>query len=276
MNKKKHNRSTPGSIVLFGSGEMSPTGRKIHEAVFKKAGIASPVSIGILETPTGFEVNAINAWPKRMEEFFKKSLQNYSPSVTRIHAWRNEGQYSTNNQELVSPILNQDYLYCGAGSPTYAIRHLKDSLAWEYMQAARQNGTILCLGSATAVAMSRFALPVYEIFKAGEDIHWNLGLDLFAPWISNLVIVPHWNNAEGEDFDTTRCWMGQDRFTSLLGFLPLESRVLGIDEQTACVVNVEEKTLEVLGIGKAYLLQGAKLQTISPGSVLAFSALGLS
>ena len=50
-------KQKPGLVVLFGSGEMSPTGRKIHEDVIKQSGFKAPVKIGILETPTGFEVN---------------------------------------------------------------------------------------------------------------------------------------------------------------------------------------------------------------------------
>ncbi len=266
-------RSTPGLIVLFGSGEMSPTGRKIHEAIFQRLGFKPPVRVGILETPTGFEVNAIHGWPERMEKFFEKSLRNFKPAVTRIRAWRRDGLHSTNDEMTTQPILSSDYLYCGAGSPGYTIRHLRDTKAYEKLKRLQRQGGVLCLGSATAVAISRFAIPVYEIFKAGEDLHWLDGLDMLSEWLPNLAIVPHWNNREGEDFDTTRCWMGEARFDKLVSLLPPEAGILGIDEQTACVLDVTGKSVEVTGIGNAYVLRAGKRITFKSGSTFPFSFL---
>lgn len=265
-------RSTPGLIVLFGSGEMSPTGRKIHETVFRRLGLEAPVRIGILETPTGFEVNAIHGWPERMETFFKTGLRNYKPQVVRIRAWRKDGPHSTNDETVTDEILFKDYVYCGAGSPGYTVKHLQDTRAYEKLKQSHLGGSTLCLGSATAVAISRFAIPVYEIFKAGEDLHWLDGLDMLRPWIPNLVIVPHWNNKEGEDFDTTRCWMGEDRFARLITLLPPDACILGIDEQTACVVDVTEKSVEVMGVGNAYVLKSGGKTTVKTGSTIRFSS----
>lgn len=249
--------------MLFGSGEMSPTGRKIHEEVFKAAKLSSPVKIGILETPTGYEVNAIHGWPERIENFFKKSLKNFKPIITRIRAWRKDGEYSTNDPATINAILEQEYLYCGAGSPIYTIKHLMNSLAYQNINTAFQNGTVLCFGSATAIAMSRFALPVYEIFKTGADLYWEKGLNFYETiGLSNLIIIPHWNNKEGEDFDTTRCWMGKDRFEKLQQMLPKSAVLLGIDEQTACIINVREKTMTVTGVGEVHVFGSLAPYTI--------------
>lgn len=244
----------PGRIILFGSGEMSPTGRKIHETVIKAAGFTPPLKIGILETPTGFEVNAIHSWPARMEEFFKTGLQNLKPSMTRIRAWRKDGKFSTNDPTIVDSILAQDYLYAGAGSPGYAVSHLKNSRALNNIAAAHEKGVILSLGSATAIAMGKYALPVYEIFKAGHDLFWLDGLNFFRLYGLNLTIVPHWNNQEGEDFDTTRCWMGKARFARLLAMLPKKTVILGIDEQTAAVFDFVKKEVEVMGVGTVIII----------------------
>ena len=252
---------------------MSPTGRKIHEDVIKQAGLASPVTIGILETPAGFEVNAIHGWPERMQDFFEKSLQNYKPLCTRIHALRRDGKWSTNNPNIVNAILHQDYLYCGAGSPGYAIKHLKNSLAYQYLIELHKSGRVLCFGSATAVAMSRWSIPVYEIFKVGEDIHWLDGLDFFSSYGLHLAIVPHWNNAEGEDFDTTRCWMGLSRFKKMRSMVPSEAVILGIDEQTACIIHVDKKTVDVVGVGNAYIEKDGREKIFRSGSTFPFDEL---
>lgn len=263
----------PGFVVLFGSGEMSPTGRKIHEDIFKKARFQPPVKIGILETPTGYEVNAIHGWPQRMEEFFVKGLKNFKPQVTRIRAWRKDGDFSTNNPAIVDPILSQDYIYCGAGSPGYTLKHLKNSLAYKRLVEAHKNGTTLSLGSATAVAMGKFALPVYEIFKAGEDLHWLAGLNFFRKYGLGFIIVPHWNNQEGEDFDTTRCWMGSDRFAKLLSMLPIGTVTLGIDEVTACTLDFARKLVRVSGKGSAYIFRGGKQEAFQYGQTFPFAKL---
>jgi hypothetical protein len=88
--------------------------------------------------------------------------------------------------------------------------------------------------SAAVVAVSAFALPVYEIYKAGHDLGWQPGLDLFGPYGLKLVFVPHWNNAEGgAELDTSRCFMGRSRFETLRAMLPPDVTVGGFDEHTA-------------------------------------------
>lgn len=237
---------------------MSPTGRKIQEDVLKLAQLKSPVKIGILETPTGFEVNAINSWPARMKTFYEKSLANYKPQVAMVRAWRKDGDNSTNDPQNAKLITQQDFIYCGAGSPSYAISHLQNSLVWKELIAAHQSGMVLSLGSATAVAIGRHALPVYEIFKAGQDLFWLTGLDLFSLYGLDLTIIPHWNNREGEDFDTTRCWMGIDRFNKLQSMLPKETTIMGIDEQTAVLVDAIKKEVEVMGKGTVTIIKAGK------------------
>lgn len=236
---------------------MSPTGRLIQEEVINLAGTISPIRIGILETPTGFEVNAIHSWPERMQKFYEKSLQNFKPIITRVRAWKKKGENSTDDGQIVDSLLDQDVIYAGAGSPSYTVRHLKNSRAYNNLLKAHQKGTVLVLGSATAVAVGKYALPVYEIFKAGHEKHWLPGLNLFGIYGLNLVIIPHWNNREGEDFDTTRCWMGQARFEELYRMLPAECVVLGIDEHTAVVIDFHSNQVRVLGVGTCTLIYRA-------------------
>jgi hypothetical protein len=262
----------PGLIVLFGSGEMSPIGRKIHEQVIRLSGFKSPLNIGILETPTGFEINAISAWPARMETYFQVHLQNYHPVVSRIRAWRKEGKYSTNDPKIVDKIKNQDYLYCGAGSPTYANKHLSGSLAYANMITAHSQGTVLCLGSATAIAMSQYVLPVYEIFKAGADIYWQDGLNFFNNFGLNLTVIPHWNNQEGEDFDTSCCYMGTNRFKELQKILP-QTTIIAIEEETACIIDATKRYVSVVGLGNVLVIKNDSTSIYKPGDEITFTSI---
>jgi hypothetical protein len=94
------------------------------------------------------------------------------------------------------------------------------------------------------------ALPVYEIYKAGEELHWVGGLDLLASHGLDVAIVSHWNNTEGGTFDTRYCFMGQPRFDLLERLLPESTVVLGIDEYTACVLDLGGNECRVMGAGQ--------------------------
>ena len=105
------------------------------------------------------------------------------------------------------------------------------------------------------MAVGKHALPVYEIFKVGQDLFWQGGLDLFSLYGLNLTIIPHWNNQEGEDFDTSRCFMGSMRFENLGQMLPKATTIVGIDEQTALLVETTGQKATVMGIGTVTVLK---------------------
>ncbi len=77
-------------------------------------------------------------------------------------------EFSPDDPALVHPLLEADLIFMGPGSPTYAVRQLRDSLAWHYLLARHQLGATLVFASAAVVAISAFALPVYEIYKVGD------------------------------------------------------------------------------------------------------------
>ena len=61
------------------------------------------------------------------------------------------------------------------------------------------------------MTLGRKAIPVYEIYKVGQDPFWLDGLDLMTRLGLPSVVIPHWNNAEGGNHDTSRCYIGQRR-----------------------------------------------------------------
>jgi cyanophycinase-like exopeptidase len=242
----------PGQIILFGSGETSPTGRKIFDQVFHT--IPQSPRLALLETPAGFELNSHQVI-SRVGDFFTHRLQNYSPEVEIIPARKRGTQYSPDNPEIVEPLLDADLIFMGPGSPSYAIRQLRDSLAWYYLIARHRLGATLALASAATVAFSACALPVYEIYKAGEDIHWIAGLDFFKLYGLELVFIPHWNNNEGgAELDTSRCFMGKERFIHLMDMLPENMTIIGLDEKTALIIDPSRSECRVMGLGKATLI----------------------
>lgn len=264
---------SPGLIVLFGSGETSPSGRKIFERVFRK--LPESPRIALLETPAGFELNSAQVIG-RVADFLRHRLQNFNPQVTVVPARGRNTAFSPDDPEIVEPLYQADAIFMGPGSPTYAVRQLHDSLAWHIMIARHRLGATIILASAATIAISRRALPVYEIYKVGEDIHWNAGLDLFGAYGLPLVFIPHWNNNDGgEELDTSRCFMGQPRFAELMKMLPPDLTVLGIDEKTALIMDPPAGVCHVIGLGGVTLLHTGHQHDLSSAAPdLAGSGLG--
>lgn len=242
----------PGPIVLFGSGETSPTGRKILDSILRH--LPRSPKIALLETPAGFELNSTQVI-ERIGDFLKIRLQNYAPRTVIVPARKRGTPFSPDDPQVIEPLYTADLIFMGPGSPTYAVRQLQGSLAWNAILARHRLGAAIALASAAVVAISTYALPVYEIYKVGEDLHWKPGLDLFGNYGLPLVFVPHWNNNDGgEELDTSRCFMGQARFIKLMEMLPPELTVVGIDEKTGLIIYPEDGTCKVVGVGGVTLL----------------------
>jgi cyanophycinase-like exopeptidase len=263
---------TPGKLVLFGSGETSPSGQPIHERLLRE--LTPPIRVAILETPAGFQPNSALVASK-VGEFMEKRLQNFAPQVRLIPARKKETAFSPDDPTIVAPILDSNYIFAGPGSPTYLARQLAGTLAWHHMIERHRQGAYLCMASAAALAISAKVVPVYEIFKVGDDPHWTDGLNLLGPFGLELAIVPHWNNAEGgEDLDTSRCFMGRARMDELLKQLPASTHVLGIDEHTAVVFDFEQACCLVLGKGTVTTLSREEECVYEAGDSFPFQELG--
>ncbi len=258
-----------GPIALFGSGETTPSGRKIFEALFRivqdervaafhrqsTKPSTKPLNIALLETPAGFELNSFHV-VKRISDFICHHLQNYNPQPEIIPARKRGTPFSPDEPRILEPILTADVVFMGPGSPTYAVRQLRESIAWYYLIARHRIGAALALSSAATIAIGAYALPVYEIYKVGEELHWKEGLDLFGAFGLHLVFIPHWNNQDGgEELDTSRCFMGQSRFQTLLEMLPMEITVIGIDEKTGLIVDFKSRQCMVVGKGHVTILK---------------------
>lgn len=246
-------KTTPGPIVLFGSGEILPTSGKAHEYIAQRLDIGSRVTI--LETPAGFEPNSARV-AGNVGDFLEQRLQNYRLKIDIIPARKKGTLFSPDREEIVDPILAAKWIFMGPGSPTYAVRQLQDSIAWKYIQAMHRTGIPITLASAAILAISAHTLPVYEIYKVGEELHWKKGLNLFESYGLDLIFIPHWNNTDGgTELDTSRCYMGKDRFSELLKLLPEEPRhIIGIDEHTALIFDFDDDCAQVMGNGSVTII----------------------
>ena len=268
---------TPGPIVLLGSGETAANVQRVYTWLYRH--FEPPVKVAILETPAGFQPNA-EAVARDVADYIGKRLVNFSPQVALVAGRRRDpvdAAMSTDSPTVVAPLWDADVIMAGPGSPTYAVRHLRDSLTWNTMRARNRLGAGLMLSSAMTLAASSLTLPVYELYKVGADLHWQDGLNLFADFGLSLLLVSHWNNTDGGDaLDTSRCYVGQDRFSALLDLLPPDPRrtLLGIDEKTALCLDFAAARAEVVGAGGVTVMRHGREHLYAHGAHFGLEELG--
>lgn len=265
-------QAQPGLVILFSSGETSASGRRVYDWLFRR--LTSPIRIAVLETPAGFQPNSALV-AQKVADFLRHRLQNYQPQVTVIPARKRDTPFSPDDPRIIAPLLQSNVIFLGPGSPTYAVRQLKDSLAWHTLLARHRLGATVVFASAATIAASAHALPVYEIYKAGLDLYWHTGLDFFGPFGLQLAFVSHWDNREGgAELDTSRAFIGQVRFEQLRALLPAGVKVVGIDEHTALVIDLNAQTCQVRGRGGVTVCEGQHEQRFLDGQTFDIHVLG--
>jgi cyanophycinase-like exopeptidase len=261
-----------GQIAFLGSGETSLAGGRIFETLARN--INGPLRIALMETPAGFELNSAQV-VGRVGDFMQTRLQNYKPIVDVIPARKKNSAYSPDDPEIVKPLLYANMIFMGPGSPTYAIRNLKDTLTWDVIRARHRLGATLIFASAATVSVGAHALPVYEIYKVGQDVHVVDGLNLFADFGLHVSFIPHWNNADGGvDLDTSRCFIGMDRFAEWCDLLPPENETIGLDEHTGLIIDFVSGLCEVSGVSSVSLVRECNPEMYPSGSKFPLKELG--
>jgi len=261
-----------GRIAFLGSGETSLAGGRIFESL--ACLLSEPARVAIMETPAGFELNSAVV-AGRVGDFLKTRLQNYKPVIDVIPARKLGSEFSPDDPEILAPLLRANFIFMGPGSPTYAIRQLKGTLAWDIIRARHRLGATLIFASAATISVSAWALPVYEIYKVGEDVFANQGLNLFGDFGLHLSFIPHWNNAEGgADLDTSRCFIGMERFVEWCNLIPSENTIIGLDEHTGLILDFEAGQCEISGISSVSLVCDRNLEIYPSGVKFPLSELG--
>jgi hypothetical protein len=261
-----------GQIAFLGSGETSLAGGRIFETLART--IDGPLRIALMETPAGFELNSAQV-VGRVGDFMKTRLQNYKPVVDAIPARKKNSAFSPDDAEVVKPLLYANMIFMGPGSPTYAIRHLQDTLTWDVIRARHRLGATLIFASAATISVGAHALPVYEIYKVGQDVHAVDGLNLFSDFGLHVSFIPHWNNADGGvDLDTSRCFVGMERFAEWCDLLPPENQTIGLDEHTGIILDFETGLCEVSGVSSVSLVRECDPEMYASGSKFPLNELG--
>ena len=252
----------------MGSGETSPTMTSVHVDLFARLG-PPPVPAVMLDTPFGFQENATEIAAKAIT-YFRENVQR-EITVASYHGepWAGRRDYET----MLARVREARYVFTGPGSPTYALRQWRDTALPGLLADKLRDGGCLVFSSAAAATLGSLALPVYEIYKVGADPYWLDGLDLLAIAGINAVVIPHYNNAEGGTHDTRHCYMGDRRLRILEESMPDETFVLGVDEHTACVLDLDADTAFVRGNGGVTLRRGGGEQRIEAGTTVSLDVI---
>lgn len=248
-------------LAIMGSGETSPTMVTIHKALVERLGPGQRSAV-LLDTPYAFQENAADI-SARAQAYFARSV-----GLTVDVAADREGPAS------VSAIRNSDWVFAGPGSPTYALNKWRGSQVPAALRDRIAAGTgLTIIASAAAAAMGFVAVPVYEIYKVGADPYWLDGLDLLSVLGLKVAVIPHYDNAEGGTHDTRFCYLGERRLALLERELPPDSAVLGVDEHTALVFDLEARQAEVLGKGGATIRKACSAPCCDPAQLSALMSL---
>jgi hypothetical protein len=260
---------TPRILAIMGSGETAPTMAKVHRSLFERLG-SRPVPAAILDTPYGFQENADDV-SARTVEFFESSVGR----AMSVASYRSNTVDAVDLATAVARIREARYLMAGPGSPSYALRHWMGGPIPEVLAAQLAAGGILTMASAAALTLGALTIPVYEIYKAGEDPHWLQGLDLLGPATGLMAaIVPHYDNAEGGNHDTRFCYMGERRLRILEASMPAEAFILGVDSHTALVLDLDRRMAAIFGLGAVTVRVRGRSMTVPAGSEIPIEGLG--
>ena len=240
-----------GRLVIMGSGENAPTMVKLHRTLMKELGDSTKYMI---DTPYGFQVNADDLGAK-YQQYFDESVG----AKIELAQWRRKDASKVEHERTLSQLQQASWVLAGPGSPSYALNQWTDTaIPAAFADLVRRGGTLVT-GSAAAATIGVHAIPVYEIYKVGEDPYWLAGLNLLGDLLGiRAAVVPHFDNREGGRHDTSCCYIGMHRLEILETQLHDGAGIIGVDEHTAVVIEVGTGAVSVHGAGGLTLRQSGK------------------
>jgi hypothetical protein len=192
-----------------------------------------------------------------------------------VATYRNRQVDAVTQATAVARIRASRYVMAGPGSPSYALNHWAGGPIPDALREKVTAGGVLTMASAAALTLGVVTIPVYEIYKVGEDPRWLEGLDLLGAATGlRAAVVPHYDNAEGGNHDTRFCYMGEPRLRMLEAQLPDDVFVLGVDSHTALVMDLEAGTAVIVGLGGVTVRVDGRSTRFATGTEISIAALG--
>ena len=263
--------SLPRILAIMGSGETAPTMVTTHRRLTSL--LPSPVKAVVLDTPYGFQENAPELATKAVE-YFKTSINVdlVVAGLVRLHDTHIAADPVAIERGLRA-LSDADYIFAGPGSPTYALRQWSGSSVARIMIDKLNNGGIVTFASAAALTLGKATVPVYEVYKVGQDVQVLDGLDILAAIGINAAVIPHYDNTEGANHDTRFCYLGETRLQMFESLLDEDTYVLGVDEHTGLVIDLDTATGTVVGNSNVTIRLRSDSFVYPTGSVIPLSLL---
>ena len=263
--------SLPRILAIMGSGETAPTMVTTHRRLTSL--LPSPIKAVVLDTPYGFQENAPELATKAVE-YFKTSINVdlVVAGLVRLHDTHIAADPVAIERGLRA-LSDADYIFAGPGSPTYALRQWSGSSVARIMIDKLNNGGIVTFASAAALTLGKATVPVYEVYKVGQDVQALEGLDILAAIGINAALIPHYDNTEGANHDTRFCYLGEARLQMFESLLDEDTYVLGVDEHTGLIIDIDAATATVVGNSNVTIRLRSESFVYPTGSVIPLSLL---
>ncbi|MFZ9385031.1 MAG: hypothetical protein ACO27U_10200 [Ilumatobacteraceae bacterium] len=259
--------STPRLLTIMGSGETAPTMMKHHRDLIARLP-GDPLAV-VIDTPYGFQENAPEL-ASRAVDYFRQSV-GHPIEVAGLTRLKNVDVLSV--ETGLSRLRRADYVFAGPGSPTYALTQWSGTPVPDIVREKLQRGGAVTFASAAALTLGRFTVPVYEIYKVGQEPHWLEGLGVLDVIGLDVAVIPHYDNAEGGHHDTRFCYLGERRLSDLEALLPDGVHVLGVDEHTGVIIDIDADTATVIGNGTITVRVKGRSTVIESGRTIPVDAL---
>ncbi len=255
----------------MGSGETAPTMVTTHRRL--TALLPSPVQAVVLDTPYGFQENAPDL-ALRAVEYFKTSI-NVDLQVAGLVRMKDThiAADPVETERGLRRLADADYVFAGPGSPTYALRQWSATTVATLLADKLRTGGIVVFASAAALTLGKATVPVYEIYKVGENVRRLDGLDLLSVIGINAAVIPHYDNAEGANHDTRFCYLGEARLVIFESMLDDDTFVLGVDEHTGLVIDLDTQIATVVGNGTVTVRLRGQSHVYATGATLSLEYL---
>lgn len=256
----------PRILAIMGSGETAPTMIKPHRQIFDRLGPSVPAVL--LDTPYGFQANA--------DDISGRAVDYFAASVGRqvdVAGLRRRDGDPVARASALAQVAAASWVFAGPGSPSYALRQWRGTELPDLLADKLEHGGAVVFASAAALTLGRYTVPVYEIYKVGADPEWLEGLDLLRFLGPELAVIPHYDNAEGGHHDTRFCYLGEGRLARLEEQMGPEGWVLGVDEHTGCIFDLDAATVTVVGNGVVTVRRAGKSAVVESGTTLAVEEL---
>ena len=260
----------PRLLVIMGSGETAPTMKAPHRSVFERlAASGETVRPVMLDTPFGFQENA-PILAGATTKYFKDSA---SRDVAVAGLARTDTGDRTAVEQGLSRVRDANWVFAGPGSPTFALGQWRGTALPDLLREKLTRGGAVVFSSAAALTLGCVTVPVYEIYKVGVDPHWEQGLDLLSAVGINAAVIPHYDNQEGGNHDTRFCYLGERRLAMLEPELPEGAFVLGLDEHTGVIMDLDADTAEIVGKGGLTLRRNGESVRYESGQTISMDVI---